>query len=189
MYAPLAAQFGEKDAAAALAKLAQGAQSDAYAQWTVYRRDDVYIGYSCTVSFSGRRIEWSASAEFKDKSIYEQTIVEQQGSRLVFHSAIDYETGSLRGGFSVPGMWLDYTGSFDIDQYTNDAYVVNFDLLVSGNVSDIALDGAALTLRSDIRLGSGLETLEQSRRWQDIFDKQREEMLPGAFLPFGLFQQ
>ncbi len=86
-------------------------------------------------------------------------------------------------------MWLDYTGTFDIDQYTNDAYVVNFDLLVSGNVSDIALDGAALTLRSDIRLGTGLETLEQSRRWHDIFDKQREEMLPGAFLPFGLFQQ
>lgn len=181
-YAPIARYLNEKDAISALTRLAENTVEDAHLEWTVFRRDGIPFGYQAAVRFEGREYEWSVMAEFEGKARFERVTVRPDSENtMTLAYNIDLENGMVRGEIAATDISLGFDGTLEAEAYTNDAYAIKAALLVSGEVPGIQLSDAKVNLRADIRFGSGLGTLEQTRGWRDIYEK--EALRGGLFVP------
>lgn len=172
-YAPVAQYMGVDDAVSALTQLAETAAEDAYLEWTVFRQEGVALGYHARVRYQGREYEWSLMAEFEGKARFERiTVRPDDGKTMTLAYSIDLENGTLQGDISAEDLELEFEGTIEAQALTSNAYAITSALVVKGEVMGLDLSGATVDLRADIRFGEDLATLEQTRGWRNIYEKE-----------------
>ena len=170
-------------------------ETDFEFSWTVYQRSGRYVGVSVSTEVDGEKYEALIITEQEGNKAYSYTymmigeqmteeatqITEYNGDEMTFEGETMMTQASYFGEDIETSMDID--GRMNVEKTDRDEYVVEMEVTVdtrnSGGASDM-IDGlpeaalnnsARITADAECRFGKGLETLEESRDWNDVYDK------------------
>ncbi len=148
--------------------------------WSVCSRDGKPMGLLLSLDTGGTKSVLTTMVEFEGKTSYERTTMTVNDTDVF---SVDYslefegDTGVISAAITLAGgSVVSVGGTFEYVQYTGDAYGISADI----EVLDIPYNNEKLSgrcsLDARIDVGDDLGTLEESRNWRRIFDKEWKDV-------------
>lgn len=159
-----------------LAAVADGSAiaDDFELRWRVYERDGRYVGLAVKTSQGGQVTEYKMLSELNGHESHEAFSLSVNGE--VFQSA-DYTVVYDSGNVKLEGTYRPDTSnvfSFVSDmtfEKNGDAYKLAGTVDIDGPLLSDEPQPVNIAIDADIRAGEGLETMKESRGWQDIYSE------------------
>lgn len=157
-----------------LAAVADGSAiaDDFELRWQVYERNGRYVGLAVQTSQGGKATEWKLLSELDGRESHEAFAMSVNGEVLQSTDyTVVYNGSSVKlEGTYRPDMANVFSFAADLTFDKNgDAYKLAGIVDIDGPVISAEAQPVSLVIDADIRAGEGLDTLKESRDWQDVY--------------------
>ncbi len=157
-----------------LAAVADGSAiaDDFELRWQVYERNGRYVGLAVQTSQGGKATEWKLLSELDGRESHEAFAMSVNGEVLQstdYTVVYDGNIVKLEGTFRPDAASVfSFTADLTFDK-NGDAYKLAGTVDIDGPVISAEAQPVSLVIDADIRAGEGLDTLKESRDWQDVY--------------------
>lgn len=157
--------------------------------WSVYRRDDSYVGINVDISGPDTTFKYTYICEFDGNDMYSSTSEDINGVTSKSENKTTWQDNKIRFKGESDTKISEGTGnstyliegSIEFTKPGGDEYAIAGDFTLDGDAfNDILNSGKGMSydmkLDATIKVGGGLGTLKEDRDWDDIYKEEWGKM-------------